>query len=71
MVTPVAARIATRTGSWPARMSGTTILTITASVSASAMSDRTPRQPPTTVTATAKIAEQQGQGRDPVQVGRR
>ena len=55
MVTPVAARIATQTGSRPARISGTTILMITTSVSASAISDRTPRQPPTTVTATAKI----------------
>ena len=54
IVTPVAATIATQAGSQPARISGTTTLTMTARVSASAISERTPRQPPTTVTATAK-----------------
>ena len=53
MVTPVAARMAIQTGSQPARMSGTTTLTTTASVSARAMRERTPRHPPMTVTATA------------------
>ena len=44
---------------------------ITASVSARAISERTPRQPPTTVTATANSAEQEREHRDPVQVGDR
>ena len=53
MVTPVAATIATPAGSQPARISGTTTLTTTESESARAIRDRTPRQPPTTVTAKA------------------
>ena len=53
IVTPVAATIATQAGFQPARISGTTILTMTASVSPRAISERTPRHPPTTVTATA------------------
>ena len=56
MVTPVAATMATQAGSQPARMRGTTILMMTARVRARAMSERTPRQPPTTVTATANSA---------------
>ena len=59
-VTPVAATIATHTGSQPARISGTTILMMTASVSASAISERTPRQPTDDVTAaTANMREQE------------
>ena len=53
-VTPVAATIATQAGSHPARISGTTTRTMTARVNASAISERTPRHPPTIVTATAK-----------------
>jgi hypothetical protein len=54
IVTPKAAPIATQAGSQPARINGTTSLTTTARVSARAISERTPRQPPTTVTAPAK-----------------
>jgi hypothetical protein len=52
-VTPVAAAMATQAGSQPARINGTTSLTMTAIVRASAIRERTPRQPPTRVTATA------------------
>ncbi len=55
-MTPVAAMIAMSAGSWPARISGTTIRMTTTRVRARAMSDRTPRQPPTIVTAAAKMA---------------
>ena len=53
IVTSVAEPTARSTGFHPARRSGTTTRMITASVKARAISERTPRQPPTSVTATA------------------
>jgi hypothetical protein len=54
-VTADAATTASQSGSHPANTSGTTTFVMTASVSASAISERTPRQPPTSVTAKAKM----------------
>ena len=71
IVISVAETTASGTGSQPARSSGTTTRMIAKSDRASASSDRTPRQPPTSVTATANVPRQQGERRDPVAIGDR